>query len=252
MTRSGKSCESGDSPGPRPSPPRPPPPGLQTSIARWPRRSDPILTVPRRDTRGAGSFQEVRSNMMKALVLCGGRGTRLRPLTYTLPKQLIPVANRPILHYVMDHLAAAGILDEGVIVAPETREQIENALATNPWGFALTYVLQPQPMGLAHTLIVAREFIGSDPFVMYLGDNLLGSGLQPLMDLFSRERADAVVLLKEVSDPRHFGVAVVGGGGRATRPAGETPGPPPPPPPVGGVNFFPPLSQAGPKKKTPP
>ena len=155
--------------------------------------------------------------MMKALVLCGGRGTRLRPLTYTLPKQLIPVANRPIVHYVMDHLAAAGIRDVGVIVAPETREQIENALATNPWGFALTYVLQPQPMGLAHALVVAREFIGSDPFVMYLGDNLLGSGLQPLMDLFSRERADAVVLLKEVSDPRHFGVAVLDGEGRLTR-----------------------------------
>src|SRR2546425_2613346 len=252
MTRSGKSCESGDSPGPRPSPPRPPPPGLQTSIARWPRRSDPILTVPRRDTRGAGSFQEVRSNMMKALVLCGGRGTRLRPLTYTLPKQLIPVANRPIVHYVMDHLAAAGIRDVGVIVAPETREQIENALATNPWGFALTYVLQPQPMGLAHALVVAREVIGSDPFLIYLRDHTPRSRLQPLMDLFLRERADAVVLLKEVSDPRHFGVAGVGGGGGARTHPGETAGPPPPPPPGRGVILFPPLSQAGPKKKTPP
>src|SRR3989442_235021 len=240
MTRSGRSCECGGSPGPRSSPPRPPPPGSQTSIARWPRRSAPILTVPRRDTRGAGSFQEVRSNMMKALVLCGGRGTRLRPLTYTLPKQLIPVANRPVLHYVMDHLAAAGIREVGVIVAPETREQIENALATNPWWFALTYVLQPQPMGLAHTLIVAREFIGSDPFVMYLGDNLLGSGLQPLMDLFSRERADAVVLLKEVSDPRRFGVAVHGGGGGLGPVGGETDGPPSRPAPRRGVFFFPP------------
>src|SRR2546427_3979049 len=217
MTRAGRSCESGGSPGPRPSPPRPPPPGSQTSTARWPRSSDPILTVPRRDTRGAGSFQEVRSNMMKALVLCGGRGTRLRPLTYTLPKQLIPVANRPIVHYVMDHLAAAGIRDVGVIVAPETREQIENALATNPWGFALTYVLQPQPMGLAHALVVAREFIGSDPFVMYLRDNLLGSRLQAFMGPFSPERAHPVVLLKEAYHPRHFAAAVLPGQGRLCR-----------------------------------
>src|SRR2546428_3151153 len=238
MTRSGKSCESGDSPGPRPSATSPRPPGRKLSIARWPRGSDPILTVPRRDTWGAGCLQEVRSTMMKALVLCGGRGTRLRPLPYPPPKQPIPVPNRPVVHYVMDHLAAAGIREVGVIVAPETREQIENALATNPWGFALTYVLQPQPMGLAHTLIVAREFIGSDPFVMYLGDNLLGSGLQPLMELFSRERADAVVLLKEVSDPRRFGVAGVGGGGGGAPPLGGKTGPPPRPPPRGGGGSF--------------
>lgn len=154
---------------------------------------------------------------MKALVLCGGKGTRLRPLTYTLPKQLIPVANRPVVHYVMDHLRSAGVRDVGVIVAPETREQIQDALALNPWEFAFRFLLQEQPLGLAHTLVVAQEFLGSDPFVMYLGDNLLGSGLQPLVDLFHQEHADAVVLLKEVADPRRFGVAVLDGAGRLTR-----------------------------------
>lgn len=154
---------------------------------------------------------------MKALVLCGGKGTRLRPLTYTIAKQLIPIANRPVVHYVMDHLHAAGIREVGVIVAPETANQIRAALDANPWQFAFTFITQHQPLGLAHTLIVARDFLGSDPFVMYLGDNLIGSGLEPPLDLFRRERADAVILLKAVPDPRQFGVAVMDGAGRLTR-----------------------------------
>lgn len=151
---------------------------------------------------------------MKALVLCGGKGTRLRPLTYTIPKQLIPIANRPVVHYVMEHLHAAGIREVGVIVAPETAEQIRAALRDNPWQFALTFLTQDQPRGLAHTLVVARDFLGSDPFVMYLGDNLIGSGLESPLDLFRRQHADAVILLKEVPDPRRFGVAVTDGAGR--------------------------------------
>ncbi len=154
---------------------------------------------------------------MKGLVLCGGKGTRLRPLTYTIPKQLIPIANRPIVHYVMDHLHAAGIRDVGVIVAPETAEQIKAALSGNPWQFALKFLTQDQPLGLAHTLVVAREFLGSDPFVMYLGDNLVGSGLRSPLELFRREQADAVVLLKEVPDPRRFGVAVMDRAGKLAR-----------------------------------
>jgi glucose-1-phosphate thymidylyltransferase len=154
---------------------------------------------------------------MKALVLCGGKGTRLRPLTYTIPKQLIPIANRPLVHYVMDHLHAAGIREVGVIVAPETAEQIKAALSGNPWQFGLKFLTQDKPLGLAHTLVVARDFLGSDPFVMYLGDNLVGSGLESPLELFRRERADAVVLLKEVSDPRRFGVAVMDGAGQLTR-----------------------------------
>src|SRR2546428_6899049 len=204
MTRSGKSCESGDSPGPRPSATSPRPPGRKLSIARWPRGSDPILTVPRRDTRGAGSFQEVRSNMMKALVLCGGRGTRLRPLPYPPPKQPIPVPNRPVVHYVMDHLAAAGIREVGVIVAPETREQIENALPTNPWGFALTYVLQPQPMGLAHALVVAREFIGSEHPFTYPGGTPLTPWPHPLVARSSPAASAAAPWLKAGPEPRRF------------------------------------------------
>jgi glucose-1-phosphate thymidylyltransferase len=163
---------------------------------------------------------------MKALVLCGGKGTRLRPLTHTLPKQLIPIANRPVVHYVMDHLHAAGIAEAGVIVAPETAEQVQEALAANPWGFALTFLLQDAPRGLAHTLVVAREFLGADPFVMYLGDNLVGTGLGPLVESFRARGADAVVLLKEVPDPRRFGVAELDSVGRLVRLVEKPPDPP--------------------------
>jgi len=117
----------------------------------------------------------------------------------------------------MDHLHAAGIRDVGVIVAPETAEQIIAALSGNPWQFALRFLTQDQPLGLAHTLVVAREFLGSDPFVMYLGDNLVGSGLRSPLELFRREQADAVVLLKEVPDPRRFGVAVMDRAGKLAR-----------------------------------
>jgi len=153
----------------------------------------------------------------RAMVLCGGKGTRLRPLTYTLPKQLIPVANRPVVHYVMDHLRDAGITEVGVIVAPETRGPIQEALAPNPWRFQFTFLLQEQPLGLAHTLLVAREFIDAKPFIMYLGDNLVGTGVGNLIRRFKEANADAVVLLKDVPDPRRFGVAVLNGHGRLER-----------------------------------
>ncbi len=151
---------------------------------------------------------------MKALVLCGGRGTRLRPLTYSMPKQLIPIANRPVVHYVMDHLHAVGVRDVGVIVAPETRNDVQGVLTDNPWGFSLAFLQQEQPLGLAHTLVVAREFLGSDPFIMYLGDNLVGAGLERLVHSFHARSADAVIWLKEVADPRCFGVAELDGDGR--------------------------------------
>jgi glucose-1-phosphate thymidylyltransferase len=154
---------------------------------------------------------------VKALLLCGGRGTRLRPLTHTLPKQLIPVANRPVVHYVLDHLAEAGIRDVGVIVAPETAEQIRAALSANPWRCEFAFLVQDEPRGLAHTIVVARDFLGDSPFVMYLGDNLLGAGLRPLLRTFGVGKADAVILLKDVSDPRQFGVAELDGDGRLRR-----------------------------------
>lgn len=151
---------------------------------------------------------------MKALVLAGGKGTRLRPLTHTMAKQLVPVANRPVLHYVMRHLADAGITRVGVIISPETGGQIQAALAANPWRLDFTFILQEQPRGLAQAVQVARSFLEHDPFVMYLGDNLLGQGIAGLIDSFTSAGADAAILLKEVDDPRAFGVAQVDGDGR--------------------------------------
>ena len=154
---------------------------------------------------------------MKAFVLAGGAGTRLRPITYTVAKALVPVANRPVVHYVMDHLAEAGFREVGVVVSPETGSQIKAALTPNPWGMDFTYILQEQPLGLAHTVLVGRDYLKDDPFLMYLGDNLLGQGVDKVKAEFCATGADAVVLLKEVPDPRQFGVAVVDGDGRIRR-----------------------------------
>lgn len=154
---------------------------------------------------------------MKALVLAGGKGTRLRPLTYTIPKQLVPVANRPIIHYVIDQIARCGIEEVGVIIAPETGDQIKEALAPNPWGLKFTYILQAEPRGLAHAVMVARDFLGDEPFLMYLGDNLIGESIEGFVRDFLKARPDASILLKEVEDPRMFGVAVIDEGGRVLR-----------------------------------
>jgi len=147
---------------------------------------------------------------MKALVLCGGKGTRLRPLTYTMPKQLVPVANRPILGYVLDHLADAGIKELGVVVSPETGRAIQDFVGTGAaWAAQVEYIMQEEPLGLAHAVKVSRGFLGNEPFVMYLGDNLLQDGIKDGLARFESDNADALIMLKEVGNPQQFGVAVL-------------------------------------------
>jgi len=154
---------------------------------------------------------------VKALVLSGGKGTRLRPLTYTMPKQLIPVANQPILHYVMDQISHLGVREVGVIVSPETGSAIRESIAPNPWGFDLTFIPQNEPLGLAHAVQTARGFLKDESFLMYLGDNLIGRDLKHFEEEFQSAKPGAMILLKEVEDPRLFGVAEVNGDGRITR-----------------------------------
>src|SRR6266508_2693908 len=123
---------------------------------------------------------------LKGLVLSGGKGSRLRPFTYTGAKQLVPVANKPVLFYAVEQLVAAGITDIGVIVG-DTEAQVREALGDGGrFGARLTFLPQPQPLGVAHALIVARDFLGDDPFVMFLGDNLLPGGVTPLVERFRR------------------------------------------------------------------
>ncbi len=146
---------------------------------------------------------------MKGLLLAGGTGSRLRPLTYTGAKQLIPVANRPILFYAMDAMVEAGITDIGVIVG-DTRDEVMQALGDGQsFGAHITYIPQSAPLGLAHAVKSAREFLGNDPFLMFLGDNLLRGGLRTLADRFRSGDYAASILLTAVDDPRQFGVAVL-------------------------------------------
>jgi len=149
---------------------------------------------------------------MKAIVLCAGLGTRLRPLTFSNAKHLIPVANKPVLYYGIESLVAVGARRIGVIVSRESRGIIQHAVDDGQrWGADVTYIEQPEPRGLAHAAQCAEAFIGSEPFVMYLGDNLLPEGMTGAVERFQRTGADAVVMLKPVDDPSSFGIAEIDG-----------------------------------------
>ena len=155
---------------------------------------------------------------MKGLILSGGKGTRLRPLTFTRAKQLIPIANKPNLFYVVDDLVAAGVTDIGVVISPETGDEIRARLTgNNRWGATFTFVEQASPNGLAHAVKTALPYLGDDPFVMYLGDNLLNGGIGHLIEEFNTNQPDSIVLLTPVDNPSQFGVAELDESGGVVR-----------------------------------
>lgn len=144
---------------------------------------------------------------MKALVLSGGAGTRLRPITHTSAKQLLPVANKPVLFYGLEAIQETGITDVGLVVG-DTAEAIRAAVGDgSAFGLTTTYIKQTAPLGLAHAVLVSRDFLGDDDFVMYLGDNFIVGGITALVQEFRSARPDAQIMLTPVSDPREFGVA---------------------------------------------
>lgn len=152
---------------------------------------------------------------MKAIILSGGKGTRLRPLTYTGAKQLVPVANKPILWYGIESIVAAGIVDIGIIISPETGAEVKAKTGNGDrFGAKITYIMQDKPLGLAHAVKVAQPFLGDSPFVMYLGDNLVQSQLNLFIDKFKSGHLDALTLLCEVENPTAFGVAKVDSQGK--------------------------------------
>jgi glucose-1-phosphate thymidylyltransferase len=183
---------------------------------------------------------------MKGLILAGGAGTRLRPITHTSAKQLVPVANKPILFYGIEDMAEAGIKQIGIIVG-DTADEIVAAVGDGSrWGTEVTYIRQDAPLGLAHCVLIARDFLGDDDFVMYLGDNMLQQGLREFVEAFEDERSrlpvdgrplSAQILLARVDDPRQSGVAELGADGEILRLV-EKPADPPSDLAVVGVYLF--------------
>lgn len=157
------------------------------------------------------------NTLMKAIVLAGGTGSRLRPISVSMPKQLIPVANRPVLEHVLSNLRDAGIHEIGVVVGDQAPKIVDAIGDGSRLGISVTYIPQDAPRGLAHCVIVSREFLGDDDFVMYLGDNMLPDGITDIAAQFRRLRPAAQLVVQKVSDPRQFGVAELDGDGRVLR-----------------------------------
>lgn len=148
---------------------------------------------------------------MKGLILSGGKGTRLRPITHTSAKQLIPVANKPILFYAIESIRDAGINDIGIIVG-ETAEEVKGAVGDgSKWGVKITYIKQDEPLGLAHAVRTAGNYLKDDEFVMFLGDNLIKDGITQLVDTFRKNKPNSQILLAKVKNPQMFGVAEIDG-----------------------------------------
>jgi glucose-1-phosphate thymidylyltransferase len=173
----------------------------------------------------------VQLGPVKGLILSGGAGTRLRPITHTSAKQLVPVANKPILFYGIEDMAEAGITEVGIVIG-ETGDEIRAAVGDGSrWGIEVTYLPQDAPLGLAHCVLIAADFLGDDDFVMYLGDNLLRQGIREFVERFEDDRRRsarpsldggsdppaAQILLARVPDPQRFGVAEIGPDGNVLR-----------------------------------
>src|SRR5215212_6878306 len=145
---------------------------------------------------------------LKGLILSGGAGTRLPPITHTSAKQLVPVANKPVLFYGIEALVEAGVTEIAIIVSPQTGDEIRAATGDGSrFGAEVTFVTQDEPLGLAHAMLTAEDFLGDSPFVMYLGDNLLRDGISDLAEQFRDTDPEALILLTRVPDPSHYGVA---------------------------------------------
>jgi glucose-1-phosphate thymidylyltransferase len=155
---------------------------------------------------------------MKGLILAGGKGTRLRPLTYTGAKQLVPIANKPVLFYAIEDLVEADIADLGIVISPETGEQVKQAIGDGSrFGANVTYIVQPQPLGIAHGIRIAQDFMGAEPFVLFLGDNFIRGGIIPQVNAFRAQAMDAQIILYEMPDPSSMGVAELNEDGRVLR-----------------------------------
>ncbi len=155
---------------------------------------------------------------MKGLILSGGKGTRLRPFTYTGAKQLVPVANKPVLFYAIEDLVEAGVTDLGIVISPETGDQVKAAVGDGVrFGAHVTYISQEAPRGIAHGIKIAQDFLGADKFVLFLGDNFIRDGIIPQVAAFHDNALNAQIILYEMNDPSSMGVAVLDGDGRVTR-----------------------------------